>query len=200
MQRLSNGEQQMDVLKCLALKARDKDDATRTIALEALVSIGAQTFALETDRLMNIFKVNLLAVDGLQDTTSQPIDALACLSSAAISCKPVALTLQLFANFICGQAEAEPVQDRAAQTMDGVCQIDIMDVLERLDDIGLASMLGHHHEVFQAALCHAIKSRNCLYLFLHQAVDLPMVDLPLLIQSLYNRRRQLAATSGLQST
>ncbi len=175
LQRRAPEEAQIDVLACILLKARDKDHWTRVIALETLVDLkqSAMEGLVAIDKLLSIFDANLLNIDGI----TNPKHAQARLTDAARSCRAVSLTLQLFASFMFGPLGTETMEEDLQDTSltsspTAYCRHDnwISTILQRMDDIDLASMDVTRYTAFHAAICYTIISNDLADKLLQQAL------------------------------
>ena len=172
VQSLSHGEAQHAVLQCLALKARDKDQWTRTSSLDALMAIdtGRLKEVIATDKLLSIFDANWLSIDGISNAN----DAQACLAAAAKTSRSVSLTLQLFAMFMFGMPNTdrmqEDLEDTSTASKTNMQDINVIQILQKMDEIDLASMSDLRYTAYHAAICYTIISHNLTDMLLEQAL------------------------------
>ena len=170
MQRLTHQDPQQDVLECLALKARDKDQVARTIALEALAEGPSAVFqsVLSTEKLLAIFDANLLSINGITDAK----DSGACLRAAAHDCRTVSMTLELLSRFILGSTDAEDTRESMLEDSKPQRPADVVQVLDRLDAMDFVSMTDQRYAAYHTAICHVLADHAIIDDLLQQAVDL----------------------------
>lgn len=168
MQRLTDQDPQQDVLGCLALKARDKDQVARTMALEALAEGPSAVPLLSAEKLFAIFDANLLSINGITDAK----DSGACLRAAADDCRTVRITLELFSRFILGSTDAEDTRYSMMEDSESQCPADLVQVLDRLDAMDFVSMADQRYAAYHTAICHVLADHAVIDDLLQQAVDL----------------------------
>ena len=162
-----------DILQCLILKARDKDQNTRATALGVLVAIEPALIedVIPIDKLLNFFDASLLSIEGITNGDS----ALLCLAAAAESDHSTSLMLQLFAGFLLGVSSLDdtkqhPGRQIGSGNMAKAGCADIVQILQRMDDIELATMNSHRYAAYHAAICHTIANQKLTDVLLQQAL------------------------------